>query len=386
MNLQRTFLWIVAILTILVIIGAIVWRVAGNQLLQMAVSPSISFAESPQAPAPDYSRQESWVARPDIADNPALWTPAGIRRAPHPAAAVFFISPTAFMQRGRWNAPLDDAATNERLDMFARGQASVFNGVGDIWIPRYRQATLGAFYKPGPDAAKALALAFGDVSRAFDAFLAAQPADRPIILAGHSQGSLHLLHLLKQRAGSMGGRLVAVYAAGWPVAMPQDATTLGLTPCTDPAQAGCLLSWQSFAHDGDLEAALAEFAMVPDLGGKAIGTRPMLCTNPLTGGAAASAGADRNAGSLFQDRTLKPHVAGARCDARGLLLLDPVPTAIGDYVLPGGNFHAYDYNLFWSNLRADAESRLSAWGGAHFRQPLAADSLEPEHVITEDAD
>ena len=386
MNLQRKFLWIVVILTLLVIIGAIVWRVAGNRLLQMSVIPTVSFADSPQAPAPDYSRRESWVARPDIADNPALWTPDGIKRAPHPAAAVFFITPTAYIQRDRWNAPLDDAATNKLLDMFARGQASVFNGVGDIWIPHYRQATLGAFYKPGPDADKALALAFGDVIRAFDAFLAAQPADRPIILAGHSQGSLHLLHLVQQRAAGLGGRLVAVYAAGWPVVMPQDTAALGLAPCTSPAQAGCVLSWQSFAHDGDLEVALAELAAARDLGGKAIGTQPMLCTNPLTGGAAPAAGADRNAGTLFQDGTLKPHVAGARCDARGLLLLDPVPAKIGDYVLPGGNFHLYDYNLFWANLRADAEARLSAWGGTHFRRELVADSLAPEHVITEDAD
>jgi hypothetical protein len=62
-----------------------------------------------------------------------------------------------------WNAPLDDPDTNERLDRFMRMQASVFNGVAEIWVPRYRQATFGAFLKPGPDADRALALALGDL-------------------------------------------------------------------------------------------------------------------------------------------------------------------------------------------------------------------------------
>ncbi len=378
MSLARKFLWIVAILIVVFLVGAITWRFAGQRLLQVALSPSIAFSESPVAPPPDYGNRNSWLARPDIAQNPAMWTPDGIKRAPHPAAAVFFISPTAFLERGRWNSPLNDRDTNERLDRYARWQASVFNGVGDIWIPRYRQATLGAFFKPGPDADKALDLAYGDVLRAFDVFLAAQPAGRPLILAGHSQGSRHLLHLLRDRADRLGGRLVAAYVGGWPVAMPQDTDAIGLAPCTSTAQYGCVLSWQSFAHDGDIEAALAGFETVPDLAGQPLGTRPMLCTNPLTGGAKPAATAERNAGTLFQDDQLKPHVAGARCNARGLLLLDPAPGDIGSFVLPGGNFHAYDYNLFWSNLRADAEARLSAWGGDHAEDGLAADSLEPE--------
>lgn len=385
MNLMRKFLWAVAVFTILILIGAIVWRVAGARMVKMAVTPGIGFAQSVQAPAPDYARPESWLARPDIPNNPAMWTPDGIKRAPRPAAAVFFISPTGFFDRSRWNAPLDDADTNSRLDMFARAQGSVFNGVADVWIPRYRQATLGAFYKPGPDAEKAFALAFSDVERAFDAFLAAQPANRPIILAGHSQGSMHLLRLLRDRADRLNGRLVAVYAAGWPVALPQDVAAVRIPVCVTPGQTGCLLSWQSFAHDGDLDPALAEFAAVPDLSGAPIGKRPMLCTNPLTAGTSPAAGADRNIGTLFQDRTLKPHVAGARCDAHGLLLLEPVPGDIGSYVLPGGNFHAYDYNLFWANLRADVETRLSAWGAARASTGLAADSLEPEPLIEDPA-
>jgi len=30
-------------------------------------------------------------------------------------------------------------------------------------------------------------------------------------------------------------------------------------------------------------------------------------------------------------------------------------------VLPGNNYHVYDYSLFWANVRADANRRLKAF-------------------------
>jgi hypothetical protein len=30
-------------------------------------------------------------------------------------------------------------------------------------------------------------------------------------------------------------------------------------------------------------------------------------------------------------------------------------------VLPGNNYHVYDYALFWGAIRRDAERRLAAW-------------------------
>lgn len=356
--MARKFLWVVAILTGLVILVAILWRLFAADLMRMAFVPGDSYAETSAPPAPDYAAPASWVARPDIADNPALWTPEGYTPAPRPASAVFFLSPTAFLSRTRWNAPIDDPETNDRLDRFTRGQATVFNGVADIWVPRYRQATFGSFLKPGPDAAQALALAYSDVERAFDAFLAAQPADRPIYLAGHSQGALHILHLLKARKAALNGRLVAAYVIGWPVVLPQDLPAIGLPACTRPEQAGCVASWQSYAADGDLAEALKGLASVPDVSGTPLGARAMLCVNPLTGGGEA-AGPDRNAGTLV-DEALRPRAVGASCNPRGLLLINPAPSDIGPFVLPGGNYHVYDFGLFWANIRADIEARLSA--------------------------
>lgn len=378
MMLPRRFLWIVTAVILLVLAVALVWRLAGDWMMRAAFTPSSGFDVAAIPPAPDYAADTAWVSRPGMVraggTDPALWVPEGYAAAPRPPAALFFVSPTAFLDRTRWNAPLDDVETNDRLDTFIRMQATVFNGIAGIWAPRYRQAAIGAFYTPGEDADQALDVAYGDVVRAFDAFLAAQPADTPLILAGHSQGSRHLLHLLRERHGDLADRLVAVYAAGWPVVLPQDTDAIGLPACTIAEQTGCVLSWQTYAANGDVQKALTEMARVPDLSGKPMGAgATMACTNPLTG-TEAPAGPEANSGTLFGN-VLEPRRVGARCDAGGLLLIEPAPSDIGPYVMPGGNYHVYDYALFWARLRSDAEARLSAFDTAG--DMVTHDDMEP---------
>jgi hypothetical protein len=57
---------------------------------------------------------------------------------------------------------------------------------------------------------------------------------------------------------------------------------------------------------------------------------------------------------------LQPGVVGAYCRS-GLLILDGMPQQLGSFVLPGNNYHVYDYALFWGAIRRDAERRLSEW-------------------------
>lgn len=91
----------------------------------------------------------------------------------------------------------------------------------------------------------------------------------------------------------------------------------------------------------------------------------MICTNPLTGTADASAPATANLGTLvpsadLSSATLSIGNVPARCGDRGILLIGEGPD-LGPYVLPGNNYHVYDYPLFWANVRADANRRLAAF-------------------------
>jgi hypothetical protein len=308
-----------------------------------------------------------WIARPDKPGNPALWTPEGFVPAADPKAALFFLHPTSFLDRTRWNAPLDNQDANARAELFLRGQASAFNGVGAIWAPRYRQATFGAFLTGRKEAQQALDFAYRDVLAAFDQFLA-EAGDRPIILAGHSQGAYHLARLLADRvAGTpLAKRIVAAYVVGWPVSIAADLPKMGLPACSGPDEAGCILSWQSFGEPADTAMVTDTFDASTGFTGKPRDGTPLLCTNPITGKPGDAAPAEANLGALIpskdlQSASLVKGAVPARCDGRGFLLIGANPPDLGPYVLPGNNYHVFDYSLFWANVRADAERRLAAF-------------------------
>jgi hypothetical protein len=224
-----------------------------------------------------------WIARPDKPGNPALWTPAGYQPAAKPAAAVFFVHPTSFLDTKMWNAPLDNQDANNRAALFLRGQASAFNSVGEIWAPRYRQATFGAFLTSKASAGKALDFAYRDVLAAFDQFVI-EAGDRPIVLAGHSQGALHLSRLLVDRVAGkpIAKRIVAAYVVGWPVSVSADLPKMGLPACTRADEAGCILSWQSFSEPADPALIVDTFDATTGFTGQPRGGTPMVCIKPIS--------------------------------------------------------------------------------------------------------
>jgi hypothetical protein len=339
----------------------------GGQVLIRQATPVGHYQDPPRASGPDYSNESRWLARPGLAGDPSGWVPQGVvtTKVPEPAA-TFYIHPTTYLQRDRWNAPVDvggDAGARARL--FVQSQASAFNSVSDIWAPRYRQAAFGAFLLKSGDATKSLDLAYGDVLAAFDAFLAAQPAGKPIILAGHSQGALHLTRLLADRKDALKGRLVAAYVVGWPLSVTADLPAMGLAACSKPDEISCILSWQSFAEPANPDLILDAWKGTKGAAGIERKRQDMLCTNPLTGTAGEQAPASANLGTLvpsgnFANATLAVGQVSARCENGFLMIGGDIPN-LGPYVLPGNNYHVYDYALFWGSIRADAERRVAAW-------------------------
>ncbi|TKD50080.1 DUF3089 domain-containing protein [Sphingomonas baiyangensis] len=365
--MARKFLYLVAVLIVLAIAAAFAYRLWGMEILRRTMVPSAAFEAMPPAETSAYADPAMWLARPDKPANPALWTPPGFEAADAAQAAVFFVHPTSYLDRAQWNAPLENAEANGRAEIFLRGQASAFNEVGQVWAPRYRQATFGAFLTSEENARRALALAYADVLAAFDRFVAEVGEDRPIILAGHSQGALHLTHLLKDRIAGrpIAARIVAAYAIGWPVSRTADLPELGLPECRRADEAGCILSWQSFAEPADPSLIFDTFDATTGFNDTPRAATPLVCTNPITGNAGDAAPAEANLGALFPSEdlssaTLETGRVPARCDGRGILLIG-APIDMGNYVLPGNNYHVFDYSLFWANVRADAARRMAAF-------------------------
>src|SRR4051794_9151429 len=224
----RRFLYVIAGLIMLLLGMGLVYNLFGEQIFRHFLIPTVGFNQSPQGAAPDYGQPAAWLSRPGLPHDPSRWTPKGYAPTEQPSVEVFYVAPTTYLRRERWNAPLDDPQANYYLRLFAQSQASAFNGVGAVWAPRYRQATFGAFLTTAADAQRALDFAYRDVAAAFDAFLAAIPADRPIVLVGHSQGALQLTRLLSERVAGkpLAHRIVAAYIVGWPISTVTDLPRL----------------------------------------------------------------------------------------------------------------------------------------------------------------
>ena len=363
----RRFLFAVAFLIVLAVAGAFALFQFGDRALTSLATPKGHYQAPPPNSGPDYTADAAWLAKPSLPNDPSRWVPDGVvsTRVESPAA-TFFIHPTTYLERDRWNAPIElarDAAG--RTDLFVQSQASAFNGVSDVWAPRYRQAAFGAFLLRSEDATQALDLAYRDVLAAFDAFIAAQPSDKPIILAGHSQGSLHLSRLLVDRRETLTGRLVAAYVVGWPLSLKVDIPAMGLPACRIADEAKCVLSWQSFREP-------ANTSMIIDAYEKPIGTNgarrergDLMCTNPIGGTLDGGAPPSANLGTLvpntdLSSATLVGGQVGAACKD-GFLIIDGAIPALGPYVTTSNNYHVYDYALFWGSIRADAERRLKAY-------------------------
>ena len=396
--LARKFLYLIAAIILIIFGFGVAYQLNPGWFGRVAFVPSTQFVEQTAAAPNAYDDPAMWFARPGLDNDPADWRPpvegqetadteveggkliASAKAAetaaaepPKGDAAIFFVHPTSYYSKASWNAPLDDADANYRATLFMQGMASAFGDSGEIWAPRYRQATLGAFLATDRvTAGKAIDAAYRDVEQAFDAFVAAQPKNRPIILAGHSQGALHLTTLLKNRiAGTpLAKRIVAAYVIGWPVSLDTDMAALGLPACRTPEEKGCILSWASFAEPADTSMVTGAYDGTIGFDGRPRAGTRMLCTNPLTGIPDTAVGPEANLGTLkpgehFKKGTLIPRRVGAKCDDdRGFLVIGDAEVAkqfAPEYVLPGNNYHVFDITLFWANVRADVLRRLATY-------------------------
>ncbi len=370
--MARKFLYVIAALVVLAIAVLVMLRLFAEDITRIAMVPGTAFESQPALSGNAYANPAMWYSNPAKSGgiDPARWTPADlIENADRINAALFFVHPTSYQDKRHWNAPAGNNLAEKQAELFIRANATPFNKALEVWAPRYRQATFGAFLTDRPEATKALDLAYGDVLAAFDQFIGASPKDRWIVLAGHSQGAFHLKRLLHDRvAGTpLADRIIAVYAIGWPISLSHDLPAMGLPACTAPDQRGCVISYLSYAEPADNAMLLGAYSRRAALDGQDPGRSPFLCSNPLTGVAGGAAPASANLGTLVPSASLisarlVPALVPAACGADGFLSIGD-PPRLGPFVLPGNNYHLYDVPLFWANLRADLGRR------ARERQP-----------------
>jgi len=350
---MKKFGWIIGGLIAVILVAGFVYR---DILMLMAfsayVKPASTFAETVPPQAPDYFSTQHWAALPNREDA-ADFTLEGISDGQTNANVdVFFVHPTTFLSSTGWNAPMGDIASGNWVDNAVMpGQASVFNGVAQVYAPRYRQAQIYAFFALEDGGNDALELAYTDIEAAFDHYIAEYNDGRPFIVAGHSQGALHVRWLLERRITrtQLRERMIAAYPVGYPMGIAELAASIPDIPvCQSATQTGCLLTWNTI---GDGYRPFEP-------------TQGQVCVNPLTWTADGVQGRfEDNEGALSTvSKTLIPGAVDGRCE-NGMLYVSEIRTEVYDDLpnMGKGNHHLLDYALYWSNIRKNVAERVAAF-------------------------
>ena len=303
-------------------------------------------------PAPDYSKPEFWAASPRIHD-PSDSIPQFLADEVRDRRAdVFFIHPTSFFpdKEGAWNASLTDKEVNQTTDYRSiLFQASVFNGSCRVFAPRYRQAAMKTFYVMGtPEADRAFDLAYDDIRKAFQYYLNHENRGRPIVIASHSQGSLHAIRLLQEffDGTSLQKQLVCAYIVGYRI----EREAFKHIPAGERFdQTGCFVGWRTYAT-GEFPKGIERE------NGNSV------CVNPLTWKTdPAPAPKELHQGIMFGFETLVPGTVSAVIDpGTGILWVD-TNVVLEERQGKLKNYHTYDYNLFWMNIRENVKHRIDAF-------------------------
>lgn len=320
--------------------------------------PDVRYSESIKPPAPDYSQLSSWASHPDLQD-PADLTPSDtLKPATNAAIDVFFIYPTIFVKKPKdvyqWNANIQNEKLNKRIDETTiKLQASAFNGAGNIYAPRYRQAHVAAFYTPfKEDRDSSLTLAYQDVKSSFLYYLEHWNNGRPFIIASHSQGTVHAERLVKELIDGkeLQKQLVAAYLVGMPLSADSFQS---VPPCTDENQTGCIISWCSYAYG---------YIPTREAYTDSEKRKNLIATNPLSWQTDTTyvTAAMNIGGTLFKlDKTYP-----GMCDAQnheGLLWIRNLDFPGSFFVRKMQNYHVADYNLFYMNVRENARKRAATF-------------------------
>lgn len=290
----------------------------------------------------DYSDTYNWLSQPK----------------PEKEVDVFYVYPTVSSNESGSMLISDD--TDRALAQgILKAQASVYESNANIFAPYYRQMTTGvdmsgcalatdtAEFKQGAE----------DVSAAFDYYIENLNEGRPFILAGHSQGTMALIELIKNRFGDdeeLRSQMVAAYLIGYTVT-DDDLKKAGVAAAEGRDDTGVVITYNTQSPTSVGGPMLMEGAH---------------CINPLNWKTDSTyANASENLGARFYDDATGEFLrevvnySDAQINMETGALTTTIPKGenldIGSY--PEGVYHRYDYAFWYRNLEQNVGERIAAY-------------------------
>lgn len=305
----------------------------------------------------DYSIEDHWLKLPE-------------NRGEY-EVDVFYVYPTVYSKESD-DDPNICAINNESMIEGAQKaydkQATAFEPIGNIYAPYYEQAD-GTYVLSLPDDehTKVMSgLPSQDVIAAFDYYMTNYNEGRPFILAGHSQGSEILLHLLSDYIADNDEilkQMIASYVIGYSVTEEYLEENPTLKFAENANDTGVIISYNTQAEE------IGE-------PGDPVVKAGSLVINPITWTRdEALASADMSLGSLLLDENgdiiydqkgdviTEYNFADAKIDLdKGVLICDSVDVdkySPGNDVFGRGVYHVYDYPFYYFNIRENAVNRTN---------------------------
>lgn len=349
-----------AVLTVAVVVLA--WSYVRNDFYRGQLDPKIPFQIYTPPAEPDYRKADSWYLNPALA-----------RYSPDPRKVdVFFIHATSYNGGDGWLGDINSRAASREVETIQLpNYAGPFSITGNIYAPKYRQASLYTQLSGREDAYQARVFAYGDVDRAFQQFVKTRKG-AGFVIVGVEQGALLAQQLIRSHVltdPDLKAQVVAVYLIENLVpAEVGGKPYLDLPPCQSRSQTGCIIAYQTVqSEEPESLLRLLRRGVYWNNAGylESLERHPAICVNPLTGAVGGgdveermALGATNATGLEWGTQpALIPHKVSARC-LSGLLTVDkPSSPIFAPADTWEGQRKVNAYNLFYGDLQADFQAR-----------------------------
>ncbi|MEI7981729.1 MAG: DUF3089 domain-containing protein [Bacteroidota bacterium] len=248
-----------------------------------AVLAGIMVAANVFAQTIDYNLPGNWMCHPvlkstDIArqqnltltvKNPDLTIDTVINYTQYTDSLVdiFYVYPTIDMDTAKGNTAMNNINTATAEFVYSQ-QVGIYAQFGRVFVPYYRQANIGVFVDTVVSHQLMLAnfmeKAYNDIDSAFSHYLKYYNNGHKIILMGHSQGSDHVMFLLRKKFDNnpvLQSQLVVALCAGEPnYASVNGSRTGGIVqnikachPTDSLPECGCMMNWRTWKMHSEPE-------------------------------------------------------------------------------------------------------------------------------------
>ena len=264
---------------------------------------------------------------------------------------LFYVVPTCV-----WDYTDSLGQTRHHMDIFNAKQRALVNpsiqlaksvlaDSCNFFSPYYRQISMDSWLTL--DTAlieERFKLAYQDVADAFHYYMEHDNQRKPFILAGHSQGAKAVIELLKREmTPDISRKLIATYAIGYTVTPEELANYPTLRPAQDSIDTGVLIGFNSVTRPEAVSPLFRD---------------NVVCINPVNWRTDATPTPSYQGFTVAQDTTIHTLIVTGIDEEQYF-----IPSV--ETLLPKGNLHVQEFNLYNEDLRKNVLQRIRAYRKKH---------------------